>query len=253
VYLLAMVVGAVRYGSVWFERGDPFEVYSTLVGRLALIGRRGDGVLVWRNPLDGIAGVTVVPGLVAFVVVLLGSTMFDSLSNAPFWLRFVQESSLPAPVTGTIGLAVVIAAVAAAYHAATTVAGRRAGTNARTVPRELAHSIVPIAAGYIIAHYYSLLVLEGQRTVALAADPLGTGANWLGTRDWEPQSGLITPTGVALMQITVIVIGHLLGTVLAHDRALRLFPGKRAVAGQVPLLLLMVIYTVAGLLLLYAG
>ena len=140
-------------------------------------------------------------------------------------------------------------------------AGAAASGAATTVgsgPRELAHSIVPIAAGYIVAHYYSLLVLEGQRTVALAADPLaadplGTGADWLGTRDWEARSGLITPTGVALLQITVIVIGHLLGAVLAHDRALRLFPRKRAVAGQVPLLLLMVLYTVAGLLLLYAG
>jgi hypothetical protein len=208
---------------------------------------------VWRNPLDGIAGVTAAPGLVPFVIVLLGSTMFDSLSNAPFWLRFVQENGLPAPVTGTVGLVVVIAVVAAAYDGASVTAGRRAGTDAKAVPGQLAHSIVPIAVGYIIAHYYSLLVLEGQRTVALAADPLGTGANWLGTRDFEIRSGWITPTGVALLQITVIVIGHLLGTVLAHDRALRLFPRKRAVVGQVPLLLLMVVYTVAGLLLLYAG
>src|SRR5689334_2376204 len=126
-YLLAMTVGAVLYGSGWFERGDPFEVYSTLVGRLALLGRRADGVLVWRNPLDGIAGVAAAPGLVPFVTVLLGSTMFDSLSNAPFWLRFVQENGLPAPVTGTVGLVVVIAVVAAAYSAATVTAGRRAG------------------------------------------------------------------------------------------------------------------------------
>jgi hypothetical protein len=179
--------------------------------------------------------------------------MFDSLSNAPFWLRFVQENGLPAPVTGTVGLGMVIAVVAAAYSAATVTAGRRAGSDATAVPSQLAHSIVPVAVGYIIAHYYSLLVLEGQRTVALAADPLGTGANWLGTRDWEIRSGWITPDGVALLQITVIVIGHLLGTVLAHDRALRLFPRKRAVAGQVPLLLLMAAYTVTGLLLLYAG
>ncbi|WP_433788570.1 hypothetical protein [Actinoplanes sp. CA-252034] len=253
VYLLAMAVGAVLYGSGWFERGDPFEVYSTLVGRLAFLGRRADGVLVWRNPLDGIAGVTAAPGLVPFVIVLLGSTMFDSLSNAPFWLRFVQENGLPAPVTGTLGLVAVIAVVGAAYRGATTLAGRRAGTDATAVPGRLAHSIVPIAVGYIIAHYYSLLVLEGQRTVALASDPLGTGSDWLGTRDLEIRSGWITPTGVALMQITVIVIGHLLGTVLAHDRALYLFPRARAVAGQVPLLLLMVVYTVTGLLLLYAG
>ena len=253
-YLLAMAVGAMLYGAGWFERGDPFEIYSTLIGHLAPIGRRRrDGRLVWRNPLDGIAALRSMPGLVAVVVVLLGSTMFDSLSNAPFWLRFVQENGLPAPVTGTIGLIVVIAVVATTYDLTTRIAGRRAHIDATKAPAQLAHSIVPIAAGYMIAHYYSLLILEGQRTIILASDPLDTGANWLGTANWDIRDGLITPTGVALMQITVILIGHVLGTVLAHDRALQVFPPKRAVRGQIPLLQLMVAYTVAGLLLLYAG
>ncbi|GIF43935.1 hypothetical protein [Actinoplanes xinjiangensis] len=242
-YVLAMAAGSVVFGAGWFERGDPFEVYSTLIGRLAVIGRRADGVLVWRNPLDGMGSLPTSPGLVAVVVVLLGSTMFDSLSNAPFWLRFVQENGLPAVVTATVGLIVVIAAVAAAYLAAT----RRAG------PGPLAHSIVPIAVGYLVAHYYSLLILEGQRTVVLASDPLGTGADWLGTADWPVRTGLITPAGVAMLQISVIIIGHLFGTVLAHDRALRVFGPERVVAGQIPLLMLMLTYTTAGLLLLYAS
>ncbi|MEU8287659.1 hypothetical protein AB0C01_25360, partial [Micromonospora sp. NPDC048905] len=131
--------------------------------------------------------------------------------------------------------------------------GRADPADARAVPGEIAHSIVPIAVGYVVAHYYSLLILEGQRTVALLSDPLGTGANWLGTAGWEPHTGLVTPSGVATLQITVIILGHLVGTLLAHDRALYLFPRARAVAGQLPLLALMVAYTVGGLLLLYAG
>jgi hypothetical protein len=112
---------------------------------------------------------------------------------------------------------------------------------------------VPIAVGYVVAHYYSLLVLEGQRTLALLSDPRDTGANVFGTANWEPHTALVTPSGVANLQITVIIVGHLLGTLLAHDRALYLFPRARAVAGQLPLLALMVAYTIAGLLLLYAG
>ena len=253
VYATITLAAGVVYGSTWFDRGDPFEVLSGLVGRLALIGRRNDGVLVWRNPLDGIAALRPAPGLVAVVVVLLGSTMFDSLTGAPAWLRFVQENGLPRTVTGTGGLLAVIGAVAAAYHLATRAAGRRGRADVDRVPGELAHSIVPIATGYLIAHYYSLLVLEGQHTVALLSDPLDTGANWLGTANLTVHTGLITPTGVAALQITLIVLGHLLGTVLAHDRALRLFPRAQAVRGQVPLLALMVAYTVAGLLLLFAG
>ncbi|MEU7590866.1 hypothetical protein AB0A95_31805 [Micromonospora sp. NPDC049230] len=255
-YAVVMLVGASLFGAGWFDRADPFEVYSTLVGQLAPIGRAADGVLLWRNPLDGIAGLRPRPGLVAVVIVLLGSTMYDSLSNAPGWLRFSQENGLHPAVTGSGGLLLVLAAVAVAYLLATAAAariGRADPADARAVPGEIAHSIVPIAVGYVVAHYYSLLILEGQRTVALLSDPLGTGANWLGTADREPYTGLVTPSGVASLQITVIVLGHLVGTLLAHDRALYLFPRARAVAGQLPLLALMVAYTVAGLLLLYAG
>lgn len=259
-YAVVMLAGAVLFGARWFDRADPFEVYSALVGRLAPIGRAADGVLVWRNPLDGIAGLRPRPGLVAVVIVLLGSTMFDSLSNAPAWLRFAQENGLPPAVTGSAGLVLVIGAVAVAYLAATGVAARVGRTErvdgavaARRVPGEIAHSIVPIAVGYVVAHYYSLLILEGQRTIALLSDPRDTGADVFGTAGWEPHTALVTPSGVANLQITVIIVGHLLGTLLAHDRALYLFPRGRAVAGQLPLLALMVAYTVAGLLLLYAG
>ncbi|MEV4822204.1 hypothetical protein [Micromonospora sp. NPDC049274] len=264
-YAVVMLGGAALFGADWFDRADPFEVYSALVGRLAPIGRAADGVLVWRNPLDGIAGLRPRPGLVAVVIVLLGSTLFDSLSNAPAWLRFSQENGLHPAVTGSAGLVGVIGVVAVAYLVATGAAARvgRAGSagaadlavsvESRRVPGELAHSIMPIAVGYVVAHYYSLLILEGQRTVALLSDPRDTGADWLGTAGWQPHTALVTPSGVANLQITVIIVGHLLGTLLAHDRALYLFPRARAVAGQLPLLALMVAYTVAGLLLLYAG
>ncbi|UWP84925.1 hypothetical protein [Dactylosporangium fulvum] len=242
-YAIVMLVAAGVYGPGWFTKGDAFEVLSDLVGRLAVIGRRPDGTLVWRNPLDGITGLRGAPGLVAVVVVLLGATFFDALTGALFWLRFVQESGLPPVVTGTGGLLAVTGLVALAYTAATRAAGRRGRASAERTPGELAHSIVPIAVGYTVAHYWSLFILEGQRTVALVA----------GEPDFAVYSGVVTPTGVANLQVTTIVLGHLVGTVLAHDRALRLFPRARAVTGQVPLLGLMVAYTVTGLLLLFTG
>ncbi|KAA9378165.1 hypothetical protein F5972_14795 [Microbispora cellulosiformans] len=268
-YTLIMLAGAVVFGARWFGHADPFEAYSGIVGRLAPVHRREDGVVAWRNSLDGMAGLRPAPGLTTLVVVLLGSTMYDSLSNAPIWVRFIQESPIPAPVTGTAGLLAVIGLVLAAYRVATALAGRwgaagaaitagktagtTAGRTAGETAGEIAHSIVPIAVGYVIAHYYTLFLLEGQRTIALLSDPLDTGANWLGTADWKIQALGTTPAGVATLQVTVIVVGHVLGTVLAHDRALALFPRRTAVLGQVPLLVLMVVYTVVGLLLLFAA
>ncbi|WP_030453382.1 hypothetical protein [Herbidospora cretacea] len=253
LYALAMLAGGFVYGVRWFDKGDAFEVYSDLAGRLSPVARRDDGVLVWRNPLDGMTTLRPAPGLVVLVIVLLGSTMYDSVSNAPVWVRFVQENSLPSPVLGTVGLLTVILLVLGAYLLATRLAGRRGMGEQDRTAGEIAHSIVPIAIGYVVAHYFTLLVYEGQRTVALLSDPLMTGANWLGTGGWTVQSAFLTPAAVAMLQVTLIVIGHVLGTALAHDRALVLFPRRTAVAGQVPLLVLMVVYTVTGLMLLFAA
>ncbi|MFI6761021.1 hypothetical protein ACIBF5_17985 [Micromonospora sp. NPDC050417] len=251
-YLTAMLVGAVLYGAAWFDRGDPFEVLSAVVGRLAVIGRGADGVLLWRNPLDGIASLVPAPGLVAVVVVLLGSTMYDGISDALFWLRFQRASGLPTVLTGSAGLVGVIVAVGLAYVTATRAAARRGNADPTSMPGELVHSMVPVMVGYLVAHYYSLLVLEGQRTIALLSDPLDTGANVFGTAGWSTRTDLVTPTGVVNLQITVIVLGHLVGTLLAHDRALRLFAPTEATRGRLPLLVLMILYAVAGLLLLFA-
>ncbi|MEO3811502.1 hypothetical protein ABGB17_21120 [Sphaerisporangium sp. B11E5] len=253
LYTVAMLAGAVVFGSGWFDKGDTFEAYSGLMGRLAPVGRNPDGTLTRRNPLHGMAGLEPAPGLVVLVIVLLGSTMYDSVSNAPFWVRFVQDSAVPAPVLGTAGLVAVIGAVLAAYVAATALAGRWGGAAPGSTAGELAHSIVPIAVGYLVAHYFTLLLLEGQRTIALLSDPLVTGADWLGTAGWTVGAAGTSPAGIAMLQVTVIVVGHVMGTVLAHDRALTLFPRRTAVLGQVPLLALMVLYTVTGLMLLFAA
>ncbi|SDI13841.1 hypothetical protein [Nonomuraea jiangxiensis] len=252
-YAVAMLAGATVYGSGWFDRGDAFEVYSAMIGRLAVVARRRDGRLVRRHPLDGIAGLRPAPGLVAYAVVMLGSTMYDSVSNAPTWVRVLQGGWAPAPVLGTVGLAAVIGLVLAAYRGATGLAARLGRWPPDQLAGELAHSIVPIAVGYLVAHYFTLLVLEGQRTLALLSDPLGTGADWLGTRSWPVQAFGTSPAGIALLQVTVIVLGHVFGTVLAHDRALRLFERRTAVVGQLPLMLLMLLYTATGLLLLFAA
>jgi hypothetical protein len=132
-------------------------------------------------------------------------------------------------------------------------AGRLGHAGRLSLPGEFAHSLVPIALGYVVAHYYSLFVLEGQRTIILLSDPLYTGhSNWLGTANRGVDASFITPTNVATLQVVAVVLGHILGVVLAHDRAVRLFPRRQAVAGQLPLLAVMVGYTVGGLLLLFS-
>jgi hypothetical protein len=253
IYLAAHLLAATYFGSRWFDRCDGFEVFSSLLGRLSVLGRRGDGALVLRNPLNGVAGTPQAPGLFAVVGVLLGSTVFDSLSSSPRWVNFAQTSPLGLQTTATCGLFFVVSVVTAAFFGASALTGRGTGYRPVKLAAEFAHSLVPIVAGYFVAHYWSLLVIVGQQSVILLSDPLGTGANWLGTSGRGINASLAEPTATAVIQVTAVVLVHVLGVVLAHDRAIALLPRRHAIRGQIPLLALMVGYTVGGLVLLFAS
>lgn len=238
---------AVVFGRSWFGRGDGFEVYSTLLGSLAPIGRRADGRLVLRNPLDGLAAVAPAPGLVAVVVVLVGSTAYDGLSRTSYW-----NAVVPANATwGTLGLVLAIVAVGALYLAATRRPDPVPGPGRAPLPAAFAHTIVPIAAGYAIAHYFSLLLFDGQQTLILASDPLGHGADLFGTAGTVDYT-VVGPTTIALVQLGAIVVGHLVAAVSAHDRSLQLLPASIAVRFQYPLLASMVMLTCAAIGLIFA-
>lgn len=270
LYAGVQLLAALVYGSRWFDRGDAFEAWSGLYGQLASLGRRADGRFVLRAPLAGLGGVPPAPGLVATVAVMLGSTAFDGLSGSTAWVSAVQSSPVPRMLAGTLGLLATIGVVGGLYLLCTRLAGVAAarvgpGEDAggpalpgRTVtgsalPAAFAPSVVPVALGYVVAHYYSLFVLEGQRALARLSDPLGTGADWLGTGGLTPSTALVAPAIVANVQVLAIVLGHVCGVVLAHDTAVRLFPRRAAVAGQLPLLALMVCLTCLGLFLLFWG
>ncbi len=252
-YFALDLLAATYWGSRWFGRGDGFEVFSSLVGRLSPLGRRGDGRLVLRDPLSGVAGTPVAPGLFAVVGTLLGSTAYDSFSNSPWWVVHVQESSLDPRLLGTFGLVGSVVVVTGLFVVAASLSGRSAGLPPGRAVGEFAHTLVPIVVGYLIAHYWSLLVLIGQQTVIQLSDPLGNGSDWLGTGGRAIDPALADPSFVALLQVGGVVLGHVLGVVLAHDRAVQLLPRRHAIVGQLPMLLLMVAYTVGGLSLLFAA
>lgn len=248
-YAAVHLSAAVLFGHGWFATGDGFEAYSTVVATLAPFGRRDDGRLVLRNPLDGVATLGPAPGIVALIAVLLGSTFFDSISGSADWTRAVQAAPVPAVLISTAGLLLMIAVVALTFVGATLLAGHAGNQGRKPVPGLLAHTVIPIVVGYVIAHYFSLLLFQGQQAVFLLAHPLGTRAELSGAINY----GLVTATGIAFVQVIAVVVGHVLAVISAHDRSVALFPRAEAVIGQLPLMVLMVGYTVGGLTLLFAA
>jgi hypothetical protein len=119
------------------------------------------------------------------------------------------------------------------------------------MPALFAHSVIPIVVGYVVAHYLSYLWEVGQQTLVYLSDPMVEGANHLGTADLQVNHWLILhPTFLAVTKVVAIVGGHVLGVIAAHDRAMKLLPSRDQLSGQLPLLLVMVGYTITGLYLL---
>ena len=251
VYAAVVLVGAAVFGDRWIAAADPFEAYSTLVAHLSPFGRRRDGRLVVRSPLQNLDGVPPVPGLVAVVAVLVGSTAFDSFKESLAWLRVLQRGGGNTHLLETLALIGSCLLIAITFGVATAVSGATREHPRRRLPTLFAHSLTPIIVGYIIAHYLSLLVETGQQGLIELSDPMGTGANLLGTADLQVNYWLSNnQTFLAYTKVVAIVGGHVLGVIAAHDRALTVLPRRRHVAGQLPLLLVMVGYTVGGLYLL---
>jgi hypothetical protein len=254
LYTGILLAGSVLFGRTWFAHADPFEVFSEIVARLSPFGRRTDGVPVVRNPLANLDGLRSGPGMVAVVAVLFGSTGFDSFSESPFWTSYSQSLGADPVLLDTAVLVGFVAFVSLSFSLATMAVGGLGHIERRRLPQTFAHSMVPIIVGYFVAHYLTLYVETGQQTVAQLSDPLGTGADLLGTAGLGVSFFLtLHPTLLAVIKVAAVVVGHLLGAVSAHDRAVRVLPRGRELVGQLPLLLVMVFYTSTGLYLLLAS
>lgn len=124
----------------------------------------------------------------------------------------------------------------------------------RNLPNLMAHSVVPIVVGYIVAHYLSYFVSVGIGTLQLLGDPLSRGwtlTSWPG--GVNKYAIYHHPASLAVTKVVAVVTGHVLGVVAAHDRAVKLLPRRHALVGQLPMLFLMVGYTLTGLWLLFSS
>jgi hypothetical protein len=256
LYTLVMVSCAARWGRDWLRRGEAFAAFFGLISHVAPLYRDDDGRLRLRPPFAGLATLEHRRGLEAVVLVALGSTTYDGITRSQSWLDLTGDMSAGTTVVmGSVVLAWAVGLVSVIYVGAMRIAARLVGN--RLTHEELGaafvHSLVPIALAYAVAHYFSLLALEGQAAIALVSDPLGRGWDLFGSASRPIDYGIVTALTVAYVQAAAIVIGHVAGVVVAHDRALVLFERRLATRSQYPLLGAMVLFTVGGLLLLLGG
>jgi hypothetical protein len=115
---------------------------------------------------------------------------------------------------------------------------------------EFAHTLIPIAVAYVLAHYFSFLIFNGQAIGSLVSDPLASGANVFGTAGGQIDY-FASGAFIWYVQVTVLIVGHVGGLVLAHDRAVATYPDAReATRSQYFMLAVMVGFTSLALWLL---
>lgn len=263
LYAVIQLIGMSVYGiEVWSERADAFGVYFSLFARLSVFERR-QGVLYLRPPLSGVTELDVLPGTVALLCVMIGSTSFDGFSSTTVWVSVAPSlqsfftglgagKSLASELAGTLGLAFMICVIGGVYRLG--VAGIRSidgALDTNDLARRFVHTLVPIAAAYVIAHYFSLLIDQGQATAFLVSDPLGHGSNLFGTATAKIDYNVVSATVIWYVQVASLVAGHVCGLTLAHDRALVLYRRPdQATQSQYWMLAVMVAFTSLGLWLL---
>ncbi|HEX2045515.1 MAG TPA: hypothetical protein VHF23_07815 [Gaiellaceae bacterium] len=270
VYLYSAVtwLGMLTFGRrAWLENGEAFGVYFGFLARLspfALRENSGRPEVVVRPPILSVSLRDARPGTLAFVGVMLGTVAFDGFSRTSWWIdsRYDVSTGLAAdsPRLGdavitlfnVAGLLALVLAVAGAFALAVRAAERLADRH--DLAAHFLASLLPIALAYAVAHYFSLLFYQAQAAVALASDPFGWGWDLFGTAGYLPDFGALSANAIWYIQVGALVLGHVAGLVLAHDRAVSVVGSPRlAVATQYPMLVLMVLYTVGGLWLLSAG
>ena len=248
----------------WIARGEAFSVYFNLFSRISPVEVR-DGRLGLRAPLGALTRLDPGPGTIALLVVMIGTVAFDGASEGQPWTDIAPDIQdfftsigfslgTALELTFTVGMLIGLALVAAVYllgiAGVRTVDRRPFGE----IARSYVHTLVPIAAVYVIAHYFSLLAYNGQAIAYLASDPLGEGSDLFGTADATIDYGVIGATAIWYVQVGVLVAGHVCGLVLAHDRALAMYEKARAATtSQYWMLAVMVAFTTGGLFLLSPG
>jgi hypothetical protein len=206
--------------------------------------------------------------MTAFVVALLATVTFDGFLETSLWaqldLRILNappDSSLwtilklseaeALRLGRTIGLLACVALFNAVYYAFCQIivaVTKRTRADVTTIAGHFVLSLVPISLAYHIAHYFSYLAIGGQYIIPSLSDPLGRGSNLFGTAAYQANVGIVSPWLQWSVAVIAVVVGHVIAVAIAHVTALRFYGCRRmALVSQIPMLVLMVSYTMLSL------
>ncbi|MCP4725664.1 MAG: 4Fe-4S binding protein [bacterium] len=187
-------------------------------------------------------------------MILFALTAFHGLTMTPNWkilIQAIQDSlSIGYIAAFSIGMAVCIAAPILVYYGFVWLSKWFSG--AKDIPVndlfiKYSYGVIPIALFYHLAHNVEHFFMESQKLAVLASDPFGWDWNLFGTANVQFASIFSLGT-IWYMQVVLIIIGHVFGLYVSHRHAYSMFNDrKKAIRSQIPMILLMVIFSLISL------
>ena len=242
----------------WLGRAELFSVYFKVLGRFAPLTVRSNPHprLVARAFAVGLlVEQPVPPTKTVFVLLMLAAVTFDGLIETPLWSALLhaihdEVGAVPEEPVAAIAWGVFAALFALLYAGVASAMAWLAGAtpSRRGVAGWFVLTFVPIGIAYHLAHYHSLLLVAGQYAIPILSDPFGCGWDLFGTTLYRVDFSVVNAASIWYLSVGAIVVGHMVAVYLAHVMALRVYGDPRtALRSQIPMLVLMVLYTMSSL------
>lgn len=254
LYLIVSVIGSGVFGvENWFCYGDFFSVFFRLCGLMAPLHLGEEKISVMAPGERLVSGRTRSFALLFFIFFILAATAYDGFRETAPWFVITTGNDFLVSWYSTISLSALLIApclfflaYAVALYLMAKISRYEGGSKALML--RYAYSLVPIALAYNFAHYFTLILNEGQNLIPMLSDPLSRGWDLFGTATYTFRPDLISATTTWYIEVVAIVIGHIFATYIAHRIALEEFQTRKMIIlAQLPMLILMVGYTSLGL------
>jgi len=261
LYLNLTILGSLIFGKdVWFEKAEFFSVFFKLLSRQSVIYRsRGDKV-DFKFPFVRLINIKAIPfSLVMVIFFLLSSTAFDSFRETAIWFNFYYDflfpllSWLPNWITDFIQPMILLLTpflfffifLILLYIFKLCIASKKSLWELSSI---YSLTLLPIGVFYHLAHYFTLFLNQGLEALVIFSDPLGLSWNLFGTAGLVFNNSFLPISLVWHMQVFLILLGHIIGVILAHNLSIKLTIGKRSGGFyQLPIIFLMIVFTMIGL------
>ena len=195
-------------------------------------------------------------------LLMLSLTGFHGLTMTPIWQQFitiirdnlamgrVAAFSLAMTALMLVPIAIYAVLVAISKSLTTEPNNKSEPLTYRDYFVRYAYALLPIALFYHIAHNLEHLLMEGPKVLAMISDPFGWNWNLFGTAAWTIPP-MISLDRLWIVQVFLVLLGHVYSLWIAHKTSARLFGSSRAAfRSQLPMLVGMICFSVFSLWLL---